>query len=170
MARSKHASVGRRGFLKGAATAVTGAAAMAAHVPAAVTRWEDLAAKDDLVVAHLNLTPTSHPHPDPPSPRTPTSSTPASNPTTSPTTSPKPPPGASSPKRLQDCKAHQGAGVSRHRLDTSEVNTSHHSLDFTFTARNVSHTPTDGIRDKHGKTRNETTRPAGILTYPVPRC
>ena len=35
MAKSKHASVGRRGFLKGAATAVTGAAAMAAQVPVA---------------------------------------------------------------------------------------------------------------------------------------
>ena len=62
----------------------------------------------------------------------------------------------------------QQVWVSRHRLATSEVNTSHHSLDFTFTASNVSHTPTVGIRDKHGKTRNETTRPAGMLTYPVP--
>jgi len=35
VAKSKHASVGRRGFLKGAATAVTGAAAMAAQVPVA---------------------------------------------------------------------------------------------------------------------------------------
>jgi acetolactate synthase I/II/III large subunit len=35
VARAKQGSVGRRGFLKGAATAVTGAAAMAAQVPAA---------------------------------------------------------------------------------------------------------------------------------------
>ncbi|HEU4650581.1 MAG TPA: thiamine pyrophosphate-binding protein [Croceibacterium sp.] len=35
MARSKQRSVGRRGFLKGAATAVTGAAAMAAPIPGA---------------------------------------------------------------------------------------------------------------------------------------
>lgn len=78
------------------------------HVPPAVTKWDNLVDRDDLVAAHLDLQPYFPPAPGQTVvPITPPRWTTGPNPTMPPITSPKPQRAASSPKHSQHPRANR---------------------------------------------------------------